>query len=86
MGFCEQKFKENIVVENIKLYDLKIGTKIKINDAILQITQVGKDCFGSDVCDIAKITNNCPLKLNVIFAKTVNSGIININDQIEILE
>ena len=37
-------FGENLIVEGIDLAKLPIGTKITINQVLLEVTQIGKEC------------------------------------------
>lgn len=37
-------FAENILTSGLTLYSLPVGTKIRVGEAILEITQIGKEC------------------------------------------
>ncbi len=37
-------FAENLTTEGIVLTDLPIGSQLQINDCLLEITQIGKEC------------------------------------------
>ncbi len=80
-GLCFKKFKPNIVLENIKV--LKLGNRLLINDSLLEITEVGKNCYLN--CDIGEDSKNCSLKNNVLVAKVVKSGHINLNDSVKVI-
>ena len=77
-------FAENITTRGIVLYDLPLGTKLKINDVILEITQIGKKCH--EECAIKQQTGKCIMPKEGVFAKVIESGHMKINDSIEILE
>lgn len=77
------KFAENITTENIVLYELAIGTRIRISESILEVTQIGKECHGG--CEIRKKIGDCVMPREGIFAKVIKGGLIKAGDIIEIL-
>lgn len=76
-------FAENLTTQGITLHELKIGTKLKINDVILEISKIGKEC--NSVCTIAKEVGDCIMPKEGVFAKVLKGGIITVSDEIEIL-
>ena len=46
-------FAENILTEGICLHSLAIGTQLRVGDAVLEVTQIGKECHAD--CEIMKI-------------------------------
>ena len=81
-GICSKRFHENILIDNLILEDLSIGTKLKVGKSSLEITSIGKRCFSE--CELVKEQNICPLKRGAIFAKVIESGKIKVNDFVEI--
>lgn len=79
---CARKgmFGENLTTEGIKLHKLKIGTKLKINNVILEISKIGKEC--DKVCSIGRKLGTCIMPKEGIFAKVVKDGEIKAGDQI----
>ena len=76
-------FAENITTEGIILYKLPIGKKIKINNVVLEVTQIGKKCHHG--CEIRKLVGNCIMPEEGIFAKVLKTGTITVDDKIEII-
>lgn len=77
-------FAENITTEFLELPNLEVGTRIKIGkDAILEITQIGKECHSK--CAIFFKVGDCVMPREGIFAKVIRGGEIFIGDEIEIL-
>lgn len=76
-------FAENILVEGITLYTLPIGTKIKVGETLFQVTQIGKECHHG--CEIKKITGDCVMPREGIFAKVLKEGIIHKGDTLEVI-
>ena len=75
-------FGENLLVEGIDLKHLPVGTKLKCNDILLEITQIGKKCHLG--CNIQKQTGECIMPNEGVFAIILNGGIIKANDVITI--
>ena len=75
-------FGENIVTEGIELHKLKIGTQLKIDDVLLEVTKIGKECHAP--CHIAKTIGDCIMPREGIFARVISEGIIKNGDRIEI--
>lgn len=42
IGLCVGKFAENVTTEGICLYELPVGTKLKIGETLHEVTQIGK--------------------------------------------
>lgn len=74
-GDCVQKFSCNILFGGGIPEDLQIGSVLHINEAELQITQIGRRCHG--ICG----RGSCPLIDGAIFAKVIKSGTINEGDE-----
>jgi MOSC domain-containing protein YiiM len=76
-------FAENITTEGIILFELPIGSKLKIGETLMEVTQIGKEChFG---CAIREQTGDCVMPREGIFAKVITSGWIRPGDAIEII-
>jgi MOSC domain-containing protein YiiM len=78
-------FAENIITRGVDLGSVVLGDRIKIGDAtLLEITQIGKECHNSG-CAIKKLTGDCIMPREGIFAKVVEGGTITPRDTIELL-
>ena len=76
-------FAENITTEFLELPKLEIGTRIKIgNEAILEITQIGKECHNK--CAIYYKVGDCVMPREGIFARVIHGGGIIVSDEIVI--
>lgn len=76
-------FAENITTEGITLYELPIGTKISIGEAVLTVTQIGKECHKG--CTVMKTAGDCVMPREGIFAKVIKEGWIKPGDEIKII-
>jgi len=76
-------FAENITTEGIKLWELPVGTRLKLGeDALVEVTQIGKECH--DRCAIYKQVGDCVMPREGIFVKVLKGGTIRPEDGIQI--
>ncbi len=78
------RFAENITTEGILLYELPIGTKLKIGDTLQEVTQIGKECHTR--CAIYHTVGDCVMPKEGIFTKVLKGGLVKVGDSIEIIE
>ncbi len=76
-------FAENILVDGIVLYELPVGTRLKIGTAICEVTQIGKECHAD--CAIRKKAGDCVMPREGIFVKVMESGCASPGDQVEVI-
>ncbi len=77
-------FAENIMTEGLTLYELPIGTLLKVGETELEVTQIGKECHGG--CEIRRITGDCVMPREGIFAIVKKEGRVYPGDKIEIIK
>lgn len=77
-------FGENLIVEGYDLKALPIGTKLRCNEVLLEVTQIGKQCHSG--CEIFKIMGDCIMPREGIFTRVLHGGIISEGDDINIVE
>ena len=73
-------FGENLVVEGYHFKELPIGTRFKVGDALLEMTQIGKECHSH--CQIYKVMGDCIMPREGVFARVIKSGTIRVGDEI----
>ncbi len=83
-GLCDGKFAENITTEGIILYELPIGTRLKIGETIQEVTKIGKECHAG--CEIRKLVGACIMPKEGIFTRIIKAGIVKAGDTIEIIK
>ena len=76
-------FGENLVVEGFDLKTIPIGTKFSIGDAVLELTQIGKECHSH--CAIYKTMGDCIMPREGVFTKVLKGGMIKVGDEITML-
>lgn len=77
-------FGENLVVDGFHFRTLPIGTRFKIGNATLEMTQIGKECHSH--CQIYKVMGDCIMPREGVFARVLQGGVIRKGDTIEIEE
>jgi TatD DNase family protein len=77
-------FGENLVVEGIDLASLPVGTRFRCTDALLELTQIGKECHSR--CAIYQRMGDCIMPREGVFASVLQGGFIKIGDDIQITE
>jgi MOSC domain-containing protein YiiM len=76
-------FGENLVVDGIDLRTLPVGTRLRVNDALLEVTQIGKECHRH--CQIYEQAGDCIMPREGIFAKVISGGSVEKGDAVEIV-
>lgn len=77
-GVGDGDFGENIVVEGIDFKTLPVGTILKCNDVILEMTQIGKECHKH--CEIYHKVGDCIMPREGVFARVIKGGTIKKED------
>jgi MOSC domain-containing protein YiiM len=68
-------FAENITTEGIDLASLPIGTILNLGGAVLEVTQIGKECH--EHCAIFRQIGDCVMPRKGIFTRVIKGGKIN---------
>lgn len=76
-------FGENLVVSGIDLRTLPVGARLRAGDALLEITQIGKECHRH--CEIFRRVGDCVMPREGVFARVLRGGEIGEGDLIELL-
>lgn len=77
-------FAENITTEGIDLTALPVGTRLRVGEAVLEITQLGKVCHTR--CAIYYQAGDCVMPREGIFGKVLTSGRVRVGDTITVEE
>ena len=77
-------FAENINTRGITLKTLPVGTRLRVGETELEVTQIGKQCHND--CAIKKATGKCVMPTEGIFAVVVKEGRVRPGDEIEVLK
>lgn len=77
-------FAENILVRGMKVYELPVGTRLRIGTALCEVTQIGKECHQD--CAIRKAAGDCVMPRQGIFVKVLEDGTVKPGDEVEVVE
>lgn len=76
-------FAENILTEGIDLPALPVGTRLRVGEAELEITQIGKECHAA--CAIRRQVGDCVMPREGVFAIVLQEGHVRSGDTIELV-
>jgi len=79
----EGAFGENLLVEGVDLRSLPVGTRLRCGGALLEITQVGKECHNH--CAIYHAVGDCIMPREGVFARVLQSGDIRTGDEVTVV-
>ena len=77
-------FAENINTRGIDLKGLPVGTRLRVGETEVEVTQIGKECHSD--CAIKRAVGKCVMPTEGIFAVVIREGTVRPGDGIEILE
>jgi len=73
-------FAENITTRGINLVELPVGTRLRLGDAEVEVTQIGKICH--DRCAIYYQAGDCVMPREGIFVRVLKGGTVQVGDTI----
>lgn len=76
-------FAENILTEGLTLFTLPVGTRLRVGEVLLEVTQIGKECHAH--CAIRQQVGDCVMPREGIFAIVLEEGTVRSGDAITIL-
>lgn len=77
-------FAENLTTEGLDLPALPIGTKLRIGEVLMEVSQIGKVCHNR--CNIYYQAGDCVMPKEGIFAIVVTGGRVAVGDVIEVID
>jgi MOSC domain-containing protein YiiM len=75
-------FGENIVASGVDFRTLPVGTVLRIGEAALVVTQIGKECHSH--CAIFQTMGDCIMPREGVFAVVIRGGPVSAGDRVEI--
>ncbi len=76
-------FGENLAVKGFDLRQLPVGSRFQIGEAILELTQIGKECHSH--CAIYHAVGDCIMPREGVFTQVIKGGAIRTGDEIRLL-
>ena len=77
-------FGENLIVSGYDFRNLAVGTRFQCGEAVLEMTQIGKECQSH--CEIYKRMGECIMPREGVFAIVLHGGTIRKGDLLERIE
>ena len=77
-------FAENITTQGIDLVSLPIGTRMRIGEALVEVTQIGKVCH--DHCAIFEQVGDCVMPREGVFVRVIGEATVSAGEPIRIIE
>ncbi|MBQ6621855.1 MAG: MOSC domain-containing protein [Mogibacterium sp.] len=76
-------FGENIILEGVDLKSLPVGTRFRIGSALLELTQIGKECHTH--CAIYHQVGDCIMPREGVFTVVLEGGEVRPGDEVEVI-
>jgi MOSC domain-containing protein YiiM len=76
-------FAENITVRGLELHTLPLGTRLRLGDCELELTQIGKECHHH--CRVYQRAGQCVMPVEGIFAKVLRGGPLKAGDPVSVV-
>ena len=73
-------FAENVTTEGIAVHRLPLGTRLRLGSALIEVTQIGKECHAH--CAIYRTAGDCVMPREGIFARVLQAGEVGPGDPI----
>lgn len=77
-------FAENVTTSGVVLYTLPIGTRLRLGQALVEVTQIGKVCHNR--CAIFEQAGDCVMPREGIFVKVLEGGTVVTGDTVTVLD
>jgi len=77
-------FAENVTTQGIELHTLPVGTRLKLGDVEVEVTQIGKKCHAG--CAIRELVGDCIMPREGIFVRVLNPGTVRAGDLVHRLD
>ena len=75
-------FGENFTTEGIDVCRLPVGARLRVASALLQVTQIGKECHAH--CAIYHQVGDCVMPREGIFVRVLDGGEVRAGDEIRV--
>jgi MOSC domain-containing protein YiiM len=77
-------FAENLTIEGLEVMYLPVGTRLKVGEVEMEITQIGKTCHKG--CAIRELVGDCVMPREGVFARVLTAGLVKPGDVIEVTD
>lgn len=74
-------FAENITVEDFDLSSLSVGDRVRVGEALLELSQIGKECHTR--CAVYHSAGDCIMPRKGLFFRVIEGGRVATGDAVE---
>lgn len=82
-GVADGSFGENIIVEGFDLKSLPVGARLRCGEALLELTQIGKQCHAH--CAIYHKMGDCIMPREGVFCRVLEGGRVAPGDAVDLV-
>ncbi|MCF7936208.1 MAG: MOSC domain-containing protein [Synergistales bacterium] len=76
-------FAENLTVRDMDLSTLQLGDRLQVGEALLELSQIGKECHSR--CEIFHQTGDCIMPRKGLFFRVLRGGEVAAGDTVHLL-
>ncbi len=76
-------FGENLIIDGIDVARLPVGARVRVGEALLEVTQIGKKCHRH--CAIYHRMGDCIMPREGVFARVAEGGGVRVGDDVYVL-
>ena len=76
-------FAENILTEGLTLFTRPVGTRLRVGEVLLEVTQIGKECHAH--CAIRQQVGDCVMPREGFFTIVLEDGTVRPGDTVTVL-
>ncbi|MBC7293659.1 MAG: MOSC domain-containing protein [Thermoleophilia bacterium] len=76
-------FAENITTQGLAVATLPIGTTLRVGEAVVEVTQIGKECHSR--CAVYQQAGDCVMPREGIFVRVLKGGRVAPGDEVLVL-
>jgi len=76
-------FAENITTEGIEVFALPVGSRLRLGEALGEVTQIGKECH--ERCAVYYRAGDCVMPREGIFIRVIRGGLVKPGDPVEVV-
>ncbi len=77
-------FGENLIIDEYDFRSMPVGTRFKIGEVVLELSQIGKECHSH--CAIFHAVGDCIMPREGVFTEVIVGGEIKVGDEVELIE
>lgn len=82
-GLAPGDFAENVLTRGLELKVLPVGSVLSLGEALVAITQIGKQCHND--CEIKRLVGKCAMPSEGVFGVVIRGGEVRPGDAVGVV-